>query len=34
MQLYRGWKNVLRKLSYQSTQYQVMFGEITSQPIL
>lgn len=26
IQLYRGWKNILRKLSYQSSQYQVLFG--------
>lgn len=26
IQLYKGWKNLLRKLSYQSTQYQVLFG--------
>lgn len=27
IQLYRGWKNLIRKLSYQSSQYQVLFGE-------
>lgn len=27
IQLYKGWKTLIRKLSYQSSQYQVLFGE-------
>lgn len=34
IQLYRGWKGILRKLSYQSSQYQVLFGEVESGPVL
>ena len=34
LQLYRGWKKLLRKLSYQSTQYQVLFGEMHDAPVL
>ena len=28
--LYRNWRVVMRKISYQSTQYQVLFGEMNN----
>lgn len=34
IQLCHGWKTMLRKLSYQSSQYQVLFGEIKNETVL
>ena len=34
IQLYRGWRNILRKLSYQSSQYQALFGETINPEIV
>ena len=34
IQLYRGWRNILRKLSYQSSQYEALFGDLNNPEVV